>query len=108
LKDENGDLLADSHNNLNGWKNYFSQLLNVHMVSDGREMEIHTAGLLVPMYMILGLLKLKLLLRSWKGINRPVMVKLPITVAKRSKAWTVFDRADSGTVGSNHTQGMDV
>jgi hypothetical protein len=30
-KDENGDLLADSHNILNMWKNYFSQLLNVHM-----------------------------------------------------------------------------
>jgi hypothetical protein len=24
VKDENGDLLADSHNILNGWKNYFS------------------------------------------------------------------------------------
>jgi hypothetical protein len=28
VKDENGDLLADSHNILNRWKNYF-QLLNV-------------------------------------------------------------------------------
>jgi hypothetical protein len=27
VKDENGDLLADSHNILNRWKNYFSQLL---------------------------------------------------------------------------------
>jgi hypothetical protein len=27
VKDENGDLLADSHI-LNRWKNYFSQLLN--------------------------------------------------------------------------------
>jgi hypothetical protein len=26
VKDENGDLLADSHNILNMWKNYFSQL----------------------------------------------------------------------------------
>jgi hypothetical protein len=33
VKDENGDLLADSHNALNRWKNYFSQLLNVHNVS---------------------------------------------------------------------------
>jgi hypothetical protein len=24
VKDENGDLLADSHSILNGWKNYFS------------------------------------------------------------------------------------
>jgi hypothetical protein len=35
-----GDLLADSHNILNRWKNYFSQLLNVHRVSDVRQIEI--------------------------------------------------------------------
>jgi hypothetical protein len=35
-KNENGDLLADSHNILNRWKNYFSQLLNVRKVSDLR------------------------------------------------------------------------
>jgi hypothetical protein len=36
-----------SHNNLNRWKNY-SQLLNVRRVSDVRQIEIHTAELLVP------------------------------------------------------------
>jgi hypothetical protein len=41
VKDENGDLLADSDNNLNRWKNtYFSQLLNVHNVSDVRQIEV--------------------------------------------------------------------
>jgi hypothetical protein len=39
VKDENGDLLADSHNILNRWKNYFSQLLNVHNVSDVRQIQ---------------------------------------------------------------------
>jgi hypothetical protein len=48
VKDENGDLLADSHNILNRWKNYFSQLLNVHNVSDVRQIEVHTAESLVP------------------------------------------------------------
>jgi hypothetical protein len=43
VKDENGDLLADSHNILNRWKNYFSQLLNVHNVSDVRQIEEHMA-----------------------------------------------------------------
>jgi hypothetical protein len=38
VKDENGDLL----------ENYFSQILNVHRVSDVRQLEIHTAELLVP------------------------------------------------------------
>jgi hypothetical protein len=46
--DENDDLLADSHNILNGWKNCFPQLLNVHSVSDIRLIEIHTAGPLIP------------------------------------------------------------
>jgi hypothetical protein len=47
-KDENGDLLPDSHNILNRWNNYFSQLLNVHGVSDVKQIEIHTAEPLVP------------------------------------------------------------
>jgi dihydroorotate dehydrogenase len=33
-KNENGDVVADSYNILNRWKNYFSQLLNLHRVSD--------------------------------------------------------------------------
>jgi hypothetical protein len=44
VKNENGDLLAD----LNRWKNYFSQLLNVHNVSDVVQIEVHTAEPLVP------------------------------------------------------------
>jgi hypothetical protein len=48
VKDENGALLADSHNILNRWKNYFSQLLNVHRVSGVRQVEIHTAEPLIP------------------------------------------------------------
>jgi hypothetical protein len=48
VKDEIGNLLADSHNILNRWKNYFSQLLNEHNVSDVRQIEVHTAESLVP------------------------------------------------------------
>jgi hypothetical protein len=48
VKDGNGDLLADSHNILNRWKNYFSQLLNVHNVSHGRQIELHTVKPIVP------------------------------------------------------------
>jgi hypothetical protein len=36
VKDENGELLVDSHSILNRWKNCFSQLLNVHNVNDVR------------------------------------------------------------------------
>jgi hypothetical protein len=48
VKDENGDLFSNSHNILNRWKNHFSQLLNVHRVSDVRKVETHTAEPLVP------------------------------------------------------------
>jgi hypothetical protein len=43
VKDENGHRLADSHNILYRCENYFSQLLNVHRVSDVRQTEMHTA-----------------------------------------------------------------
>jgi hypothetical protein len=33
---------------------------------------------------------------------------MPVTVAERSKAWTVFARVYAGTVDSNPTQGIDV
>jgi hypothetical protein len=42
VKNENGDLLADSHIILNRWKNYISQLLNVHSVSDVRQIEVYS------------------------------------------------------------------
>jgi hypothetical protein len=48
VKDENGDLLADSHNILNLCKSYFSQLLNLHSVSDVRQPEIRASEPLVP------------------------------------------------------------
>jgi hypothetical protein len=61
VKDENGDLLADSRNILSRWKKYCSQLLDVHNVSDVRQIEVHTAEPLVPGAVVL---KLKLLLES--------------------------------------------
>jgi hypothetical protein len=48
VKEENGDLLADSYSILSRWKNYFCQLLNVHGVNDVRQTEIHAAEPLVP------------------------------------------------------------
>jgi hypothetical protein len=59
VKNENGDLLADSHNNSNMWKNYFPQLLNVPRVSGVRQIEIDAA-------LQLALSRLKLLLRIRK------------------------------------------
>jgi hypothetical protein len=47
-KDEKGDLVADSHSILARWRNYFSQLLNLHGVNNVRQTELHTAEPLVP------------------------------------------------------------
>ena len=48
VKDEKSDLFADPHSIVVRWRNYFSQLFNVHGVKDVGQVEIHTAGPLVP------------------------------------------------------------
>jgi len=48
VKDDKGDLVADSHSISPRWRNYFSQILKVHGVNDVRQTEIHTAEPLVP------------------------------------------------------------
>ena len=40
-------MVTDSHSILARWRNSFSKLLNVHMVNDVRQTEIHTAEPLV-------------------------------------------------------------
>jgi hypothetical protein len=69
VKDENCDMLADSHNSiLNRLENYFSQLLNVHNVSDVRQIEVHSAEISTWSQS----LKLKLLSQSRRSINHQV------------------------------------
>ena len=48
VKDEEGDLVTDSHHILVMWWNNFFQLFSVHRVSDLRQTEIHTAQSIVP------------------------------------------------------------
>jgi hypothetical protein len=48
VKDEKRYMLADCHTILSRWKNYFSQLLNMHNDSEVRQIEVHTAEPLVP------------------------------------------------------------
>ena len=48
VKDEKGDLVADPHSIVVRWRNYFSQLFNVHGFKDVGQAEIHTAEPLVP------------------------------------------------------------
>jgi hypothetical protein len=48
VKNEKGDLVADSHSILARWGNHFSQLLNIHGVNDVRQTEAHMVEPLVP------------------------------------------------------------
>ena len=48
VKDDKDDLVVDSHSILARWRNYFSQLLNVHGVNDVRQTEICVSGSLSP------------------------------------------------------------
>jgi hypothetical protein len=59
VKDESGDLLANSNNILNRFKNSFSQFLNVHNVNDVRQKYTQYIQYLVPV-----IFRLKLLSQS--------------------------------------------
>ena len=48
VKDERGDLVTGSLSIPARWRNYFSQLVNVHEANDFWQTEIHTAESLVP------------------------------------------------------------
>ena len=48
MKNEKGDLVADSDSIVARWRNYFSPLFDVHGVNDVGQAEIHTAEPLVP------------------------------------------------------------
>jgi hypothetical protein len=74
VKDENGDLLADSHSILNRWKNYFSQLLNVHNVSDVRQIEVHTAK---PSELGPSLLEVEIAIAKLKKYKSPCSDQIP-------------------------------
>jgi hypothetical protein len=74
VKDENGDLFADFNNILNRWKNYFSQLLNFHNVTDVRQIEIHSAEPLVPGHTHL---EVEIASAKLKKYKSPVVLKFP-------------------------------
>jgi len=42
VKDDKGNLVADSHSILAGWRNYFSKLFSVHGVNDFRQTNTHS------------------------------------------------------------------
>jgi hypothetical protein len=88
VKNENGDLLVDSHNILNRWKNYFSQLLNGHNVSDVRQTEVHTAE---PLVRGLCCLEVEIAIAKLEKFKSPGSDQILTTDSSRRKNITVCD-----------------
>jgi hypothetical protein len=74
VKNENGELLADSHNTANRWKNYYSHLLDVYSVNDVRQkrIEICTYELLAPDY---SPFNAEIDIANLKSVNHQAMIK---------------------------------
>jgi hypothetical protein len=78
-KDENGNLLADPQNVLNGWKHFFNQTLYVHGVHDVRQMGIYTAEPLVPEP---SLVDVEIAIGKLKSYKSPVTDQIPTELIK--------------------------
>ena len=61
------------------WRNYFSQILNVHRVSDVRQAEIHTAGPLVPEPSVL---EFELTIEKLKSHKSPIIDQITAELIK--------------------------
>jgi tRNA 2-selenouridine synthase SelU len=72
VKDENGDLVADSHSIMERWMKCFSQQLNLHGVNDVRQAEIHTPEPPVPEP---SAFEVELAIAKLKVTNRQVLIK---------------------------------
>jgi hypothetical protein len=79
VKDEKGDLVADCHSIMARWMNSFSQILNVHGVSDVRHAEIHTAEPLVPEP---SALEVELAIEKLKSHKSPGIDNIPVELIK--------------------------
>src|SRR5215475_5791408 len=79
VKDEKGDLVADSRSIMARWRNNFSQILNIHGASDVRQAEIHTAEPLVPEP---SALEVELAIEKLKSHNSPGIDQIPAALIK--------------------------
>jgi hypothetical protein len=79
MKDDKCDLVADCNTILARWRNFFSQLLNVHGVNDIKHIEIHTAEPLVhePSAFVV-----EMAIEKLKDTNHQVLIKFPAELIK--------------------------
>jgi hypothetical protein len=79
VKDDKGDLFADSHNILARWRKFFYELLNVHGANDVIQREIHTAEPLVPEPSVN---EFELAIEKLKNHVSPGIVQIPAELIK--------------------------
>ena len=79
VKDEKGDLVVDSHSIMARWRNYFSQILNVHGVSDVGQAEIQTAE---PLVLEPSALEVELAIEKLKSHKSPGIDQIPAELIK--------------------------
>jgi hypothetical protein len=79
LKDEKGDLFADSHSILAKWRNHFSHLFNVRGVSEVRQTEICTAE---PLMLEKSVFEVDMAIEKLKGQKPPGIDQIPEELIK--------------------------
>ena len=79
VKVEKGDLVTDCHSVLARWRDHFSQLLNVHGVSDVRHTEVHTAE---PMMSETSAFEFKMANEKLKRCKLPDIDQIPAEMIK--------------------------
>ena len=72
-------MVAGSHSIMAWWRNYFSQLLNVHEVKDVTQAEIHTVEPLVPEP---SAFKVELAIEKLKNHKSPGIEQIPAELIK--------------------------
>ena len=82
VKDETGDLVTGSYSILARWRDYFSQLLNVHGVHEVRQTETHTAEPLVPEP---SALEFELAIEKLKSHKSPGIDQIPAELIKEGR-----------------------
>ena len=75
VKEEKGDLVADSHSIMVTWRNYISQLLNVHGYDDVRQAEI-------PLLPEPSAFDIELAIEKLKSHKSPGNVQIPAELIK--------------------------
>jgi len=88
VKDEKGDLVADSHSIVVRWRKYFFQLFSVHGVKDVGQAEIHTAEPLVPEP---SAAEIELAISKLKSHKSPVIGQILAELIKAGGTTTCFE-----------------